>query len=385
MRGVKRRKNRTPDTTAQPLPVLGPPTDRAIAARIRRMVEAARKIVITGHERPDGDCIGSEVALCAILRAAGFDAAVVNSDPPAAKYRFLTASCPTRDGRRHTAPVPVRTVGERAAALNADLVFVLDATTLQRLGRVTPLLADGAARIVNLDHHQGNQVPGDVNWVDSRAAATAELVWRLAACCRWPVPFVALQALYTALVTDTGQFSYFNTSTRVLRMAAGLVERGVNPEAIWQRVYLNKSPGELALDARARASLRSAAGGRIAYIALRRRDFEATGATPQQTEEMATIPRALAGVELSLFFYAIAGGRQTKVSMRSGPRVDVAALARQFGGGGHRQAAACALDMGLQQAIKTFLPVAERYIAQVRPGRTAGCVRSCPRRSSSDP
>jgi phosphoesterase RecJ-like protein len=338
------------------LPVLGPRGDRRLARRIARLVAAAGKIVISGHERPDGDCIGSEVALCAILRRAGFDAEIVNSDPTPARYAFLL------DRIVGEQAVPLRVLGKNETTLEAGLFFALDATNLPRLGRVAPLLRNAAARTIVMDHHEGDSAFGAVNWVESAAAASAELIWRLASCCGWEAPRTALNALYTGLVTDTGQFSYRNTSARVLRMAAELVERGVDTERIWRKVYLNKSLNELALEARARASLRSAAGGRIASIALSHGDFQATGTGPQDTEEMANIPRSLAGVELSLFFYEVDHGKQTKVSMRSASPVNVEALARRFGGGGHKQAAACLLGMGLAAAKRVVLAEAERYI-----------------------
>ncbi|MGD0089871.1 MAG: DHHA1 domain-containing protein, partial [Planctomycetota bacterium] len=158
------------------------------------------------------------------------------------------------------------------------------------------------------------------------------------------------------------------TSPLVLRMAAALLELGVEPETVWRNIYLNKSRAELALEARARASLRTAAGGRIAHIALSQQDFLATRTGPQATEEMANIPRSLAGVELALFFYAVDRGQRTKVSLRSVAPIDVSALARQFGGGGHRQAAGCTLDLGLAAAKRKFLPVAGKYIAGQRMG-----------------
>ncbi|MCY3020520.1 MAG: bifunctional oligoribonuclease/PAP phosphatase NrnA [Planctomycetota bacterium] len=342
-----------------------PAADRFVATRIRRAVGAASRIIVTGHARPDGDCIGSEVALCSILCAAGFRAEVVLADPAPEKYRFLLEPSGGRGREGRTGRLPVRVV-RRDEKLVADLAFVLDATGLPRLGGVHPPLQRSAARVINLDHHPGNLQFGDINWVDTHAAATGELVWRLAACCAWPVPPAALRALYVAIMTDTGQFAYSNTSPRVLRMAADLLERGVAPEAVWRRVYLNKSWNELKLDARARASLRSTAGGRIACISLRHEDFAATGTGPEDTDEMASIPRALAGVELALFFYAINRGKRTKVSMRAAPHLDVGALARQFGGGGHKQAAACELDVPLPQARKLFLHAAERFLTHTK-------------------
>ncbi len=330
------------------LPPLGDSADKPVAQQIKALVEKAAKIVITGHERPDGDCIGSEVALCSILREAGRNVQVVNADPPPARYQYLNLGGMVRQALPNE-------------QLAADLVFVLDATDLRRLGRLKKEHF-GAAQIVNIDHHLFNPNFGHINWVDTKAAATGELIWRLAACCEWKAPFLALQALYTALVTDTGQFSYSNTTPRVLRMAAEMVEHGVDPEALWQRVYLNRSRPELALDARARASLECFAEGRICAIALTHEDFLATGTGPEHTEELAGVPRTLAGVQLALFFYEIDAGRQTKVSVRTNRGLDACALAQKFGGGGHKQAAGCTIPAKLPEAKARFIAEALRMV-----------------------
>ena len=336
------------------LPVIGAPGDDVIAAQIKQLVGTARKIVITGHERPDGDCIGSEVALCSILIEAGFKAEIVNADPTPQKYQYLA------DG----GAIPIRLLGQNEV-LDADLVFVLDATDISRLGRIK-LETLGAAKVIDIDHHLGNPNFGVVNWVDVKAAATGELIWRLAANSGWKVPLLAMKALYTALVTDTGQFAYSNTSSRVLKMAAELVERGVDPETVWQTVYLNKSHGELKLEARALASLQCAADGKICSIAVTHEDFLATGTGPQHTEDFSGIPRSLVGVQLSLFFYEVNGGTQTKVSLRSTRGFDVCALARRFGGGGHKQASGCTINSPLKEARPLMMAEAERYIKETK-------------------
>jgi bifunctional oligoribonuclease and PAP phosphatase NrnA len=346
------------DTSRAPavlLPVLGAPGDDAIAAQIKQFVSSAQKIVITGHERPDGDCIGSEVALCSILNEAGFNAEIVNADPTPEKYCYLAPANGT---------VPIRVAGPDEK-LNADLVIVLDATDLNRLGRIKKEHF-GAAKIIDIDHHLGNPNFGVLNWVDVKAAATAELVWRLAANNGWKVPLLAMKAIYTGLVTDTGQFAYSNTSARVLRMAAELVDRGVDPEAIWQTVYLNKGHAELALEARALASIQCAADGKVCSIALSCKDFQETSTAPHHTEDFSSIPRSVAGVVLSLFFYEINGGTQTKVSMRSTRAFDVNALARKFGGGGHKQASGCTINAPMPEARKLVVAEAERFIKEAQ-------------------
>ena len=161
---------------------------------------------------------------------------------------------------------------------------------------------------VNIDHHPSNQMFADINWVDTSSAAAGELVWRLTSCCGWKVPPIALEALYVALVTDTGQFAYSNTSPRILHMAAELIEDGVDPEATWRRIYLNKTQSELALESRARQSLEIWADGKISSISLSSKDFIETGTGPEVTQEFVGIPRSLSGVVLALFFYEVDGG-----------------------------------------------------------------------------
>ena len=349
---------------APSLTVCGEPEDAAIAAQIQMLVDAAETIVITGHERPDGDCIGTETALCSILRACGKSAGIVNSDPTPPKYENLD---PENAIRVHRPGVPLG-LPQLTGVANftvrpADLIFVVDSTDLKRIGKI--LQADfGSAKVVNIDHHPGNPMFGDINFVDTRAAAASELIWRLASERRWPVPLLAREALYTGLVTDTGHFAFSNATPRVLRMAAELRETGIDGEAVWRRIYLNKTRAELDLEARARASLETFANGKIACIGLRNSDFIATGTTPQNSEDFSGIPRMLAGVELALFFYEYNDGAATKVSLRSTRDFDAGAFARTFGGGGHRQASGCSFPLPLDAAKAKFLVEAEKLFTR---------------------
>ena len=341
----------TQRTVERHLSTLGDPLDRPIAQEIRTRLEAARKVLIMGHERPDGDCVGSTIALCTMVRTLGLDAQVVFSDPMPERFRFLDQNNLQR----------VVTPGEQ---LEADLLVILDTTGFDRLGQIKREMLPPCT-IINIDHHISNTNFGAINWVDSTAAATGELIWRLAACCGWSVPALALEGLYTALVTDTGQFAYSNTSARVLRMAAELVEAGVDPEFTWRRIFLNKSAAELKLEAIARSSLEVWSDGSIAIIGITHQDFLATGAGPEATQEFPGIPRALAGSKLALFFYEVNEGRTTKVSMRSVRELDACALAQQFGGGGHIQAAGCSIPGPLKLAKEKVRPAAEKAVREL--------------------
>ena len=334
---------------AQLLSVHGDTSDAPIAAEIKALVEKSPRILITGHERPDGDCIGSEVALCATLRENGFNASIVNADPTPDRYRYLD-------------PEQLIKVAKPEDKFSADLVIVVDATDLKRLGKLKPEQF-GAAKLIDIDHHLNNPKFGVVNFIDTKASSSGELIWRLVSHCGWKVPHLALQALYTAIVTDTGQFSYSNTSPRVLRMAAELVEKGVDPEAIWSRVFLNRALNELELEARARASLVCAANGKICRISLTHKDFVETKTGAQHTEELASIPRSLSGVELALFLYEVNEGKHTKVSIRTMKSLDACALAQKFGGDGHKQAAGCVIPAPLPEATKRLMAEAEKLFA----------------------
>lgn len=322
--------------------------DAKFAAEIKALVQKSPRILITGHERPDGDCIGSEVGLCSTLRAAGFNASIVNADPVPTRYEFLNVDGMIR-------------VGSPDETFEADLLFVLDATDLRRLGKLKRENFK-VADVIDIDHHLDNPNFGKINWVETHASSTGELIFRLAKAAGWKIPPIGLKALYAAVVTDTGQFSYSNTSARVLNIAAEMIEQGVSPEEMWKRIYLNKSAAELALESRARASMELRAGGQICSIGLRYSDFTETGTNSQHTEEFAGIPRSVEGVKLALFMYEIDEGRATKVSVRTMHGADANKLARVFGGGGHRQAAGCTLPFKLDEAKAKVFAEAEKLL-----------------------
>lgn len=337
--------------TERRLPPLGDPLDRPIAQEILERIDRATKILIMGHERPDGDCVGSTIALGEVLKKLGKEVLVVTTEPFPERLRFLESAS-------------LQYIAKPGEKLQGDLIIVLDSTGLDRLGAIKKEMFP-AATVINIDHHISNENFGEINWVDSTAAATGELIWRLAACCGWSVPSLALEGLYTALVTDTGQFAYSNTTARILRMAAELVEAGVDSEATWRRIFLSKSAAELKLEARARNSMEVRCNGRIAAITLRHKDFVETGTGPEATQEFTGIPRALSGAVLAVFFYEIEEDKLTKISIRSTREFDACALAKQFGGGGHRQAAGCSFSKPIDEAKQIFFAAAEKALEEI--------------------
>lgn len=302
---------------------------------------ASRRVLLVGHERPDPDCFGAQLGLAYCLRQAGKEVRIANPDPLPRRFHFLA------DEELLRAYIP----GEDLSGF--DLVVVLDAAAEARLGGLAPALPP-QAQTVNIDHHKTNWCRARLSWIDPQASSSSELVYVLVQRAGWPLTLRAAEALYAGIYMDTGGFSYANTTPRALRIAAELLERGVAPERMWRRLLLNRSPAELALEVRAAQSLALHAGGRIATVCLSAKDFAETGLGPQDTQEIAGIPRRLAGVEVAAFLYDLAGG--VKVSIRTSEAVDATVLAGAFGGGGHARAAGCHLKgVSLPRALEIFL------------------------------
>jgi len=323
---------------------------RRSSAALRRAaeaVESSRSAVLITHVRPDGDAVGCLIALTAIMRAMG----------KRARPRCIHAAPRRYAGLAGASWISVGAPRKRLRA--ADTVVALDSATFERTG-FAGHLPDGA-RLVNIDHHVSNGGYGDVAWIDDAASSTGEMLLRLALERAWPLPPAARDALYAAIYTDTGRFSYSNTSPRALELAAELVRRGVRPDRLYRMIYCARRRAELELEALARSSMKVTASGRVASIAISRADFRKTGTGPLDLEEFAQIPMQIEGVEVGILLYAL-GGRQTKVSLRSAEYVDVSRLAAGFGGGGHARAAGCELPLGLAAARKKIVAAVRRAL-----------------------
>jgi len=315
---------------------------------IFRLIRAKSSFLITGHMRPDGDLCGTAIALRSALVGLGRKARIVLPEEPPERYRHM-------DGAEYLEAFD-------GSGLEGDAVFVLDSAGIDRIGAVAEALPAGAP-IVSIDHHLSNTGFGDVSWVEPEYSSTGEMLYELAKAGGWPLPGVACRALYAAIVTDTGRFSYSNTGAGALRAAAELVELGVSPVSMARLLYRSKSERELRLQERALASLKLAAGGRMSTMSLYSSDFRELGAKPTDAQDLAALTVSMAGVELGAFLYELEAGKVTKVSLRGAGGVDVSELAARFGGGGHAAASGCQLEMSLDQARELLVEVGAEALA----------------------
>jgi phosphoesterase RecJ-like protein len=323
----------------------------SLAEGFGRLLESlvGRPVAVVGHARPDGDCIGSQVGLARLLAARGLAVTCVNPDPVPRRLEFLA---------KDLSFVRTDALVARPGALAA--VFV-DCADHARAGE--RLKAHFPAPAGNIDHHLSNAGYAAVNLIDSGSAATCEILAGLALDFGLPIDAPTAQALYTGILTDTGQFRFASTSRRCFALAGELVERGADPAVAGFELYEQESPGRLKLLERFLASLRVEAGGRICIGILPAGIFEKTGTTAEDTEGLVDYARSIAGVEIGVLVEERADG-SLKASLRAkDPACRVDLVAAQFGGGGH----ACAAGLNLKAAPANFLPQLVAALAQRLP------------------
>jgi len=316
-------------------------------------LSGATRFVVTSHDNPDGDAIGSLLALHLALLELGKDSVMSlgGSTPLPEEFGFLGLAT---HGLVRAAP---------ADAAERVLVAV-DCAQASRI--VETALVDRATSIVNIDHHHDNTRFGAVNLVVEDASSTAEVLADVFDALSLGTSPAIAEALYVGLVTDTGRFQYSNTSAKALRLAAELVEAGADPSKVFVEVYESTPLPRLKLLARALERAVTLVEGRIVVSELVRDDFEDTGAAEPSSEGIIDYLRAVDGAELVALVRELPNGAATarKGSLRSRPGgVDVSAIARAFGGGGHRRAAGFSTDLPMAEitgAIVAAFVAAER-------------------------
>ncbi len=319
-----------------------------MASRLAR----ANNIVLTTHMNPDADGAGSAVALLAWLRDRGAEGWFVPPTPLPERYRFLLPE--------ESWHLPARSADAARACAAADLVVVVDAGDLRRLGRVKPMV-EGRPTVV-IDHHTTptRPIPGD-RLVDTGACATAELVYDIlmAAGARW-TPAIDT-ALYTAIVDDTGSFAYSNVTPDTHLLAAELVQRGVDVAGIHRQLFESMDVRRLKLLRECLGELRAEGG--LSWITVPDQAYRDLKATSDDLEGLVNYPRAIKGVEVAMLFRTTNDGA-TKVSFRSNGLVDVDGIARSFGGGGHAKAAGALVSRPLEEVRADVVNAARALVRE---------------------
>jgi phosphoesterase RecJ-like protein len=321
-------------------------TEHGAATAVDRLRRAAR-VLITGHRRPDGDSLGSELALAELAARIGVEAVVVNRDPAPPSLSEL--------GGIEDVIVSDALPTDFPEAF--DLVVTLECPELDRAG------FDGLDRlpILNIDHHPTNPGFGEVNYLDADAPAVGEMVWRMYAGAGVEPSVNAATNAFVALSTDTGDFRYSNATGRAFRAAAEMVDAGADPTQIAEWVHGRRSVGSIHLLGEALGTLRFESGGSIATIEADEAAFRRSSAKPEDTEDIINYPRAIAGVRAVAFLKQWEAG-VVRVSLRSRGELDVCRVAELFGGGGHRNAAGCSLPGSVEAAREKIVAALQQAL-----------------------
>jgi phosphoesterase RecJ-like protein len=305
---------------------------------VLNQIEKRQKFILTSHARPDGDAVGSALACAQILRSMGKQANVVLSDGVPATYEPL--------------PFADSVLRDTAQAPGADAAIILECDSVAR----TRLTGLEQHFLINIDHHATARPFANVNWIDPTACATAEMIFRLAREAGVKISPEVATCLYTAVLTDTGSFCFQGTSEQTFALAQELVRCGADPVRIAHNVYFSTHASKMRLLGAALNTLRC--DGSLAWMYVNRSAMEACHASEEDCEGLVNYALAIQGIEVALFFREQPEGR-FRVSLRSKGRVNVAAVAEAFGGGGHECASGCAVNGPLLAAV-------EQLIAQLR-------------------
>ena len=301
-----------------PQPTTATTTSADLLTRLSDAVMRRQRFLVTSHARPDGDSIGSQIALAHALRLLGKDVRVVNRDAPPTHYVDLPG-------------VDQIEVADRVDG-DFDAAIVLECGTLSRPG------LDGLDRyfIINIDHHAGNAMYGALNWFDESAAACGEMVFELIVRLGVPLTTDIATQIYVAILTDTGSFHHSNITPRTFEICRRVADAGIDPAALARRVLDTKTVGTLKLMGAVLDSMQIEVGGRLAVLYLDSGILAVAGCTDGDTEGLINIPLTVPEIRAVVFFKVLAD--QVRVSLRSKDNIDVRAVATMFGGGGHRNA-----------------------------------------------
>ncbi|MDD7380001.1 MAG: bifunctional oligoribonuclease/PAP phosphatase NrnA [Succiniclasticum sp.] len=301
------------------------------------LLRKAQKIVIVSHVSPDGDTLGSGLALMHALRSLGKEVTLNVDDMIPSAYAFLPG---IREYRRFA---PEETIA-------ADLLVIVDASSADRAGNALTVVK--APLVLNIDHHKTNTRFADCLYLDADAAATAEIMYDLLQTMQVPLTEAIATCIYEGLYTDTGSFKYSNTTAHTLRTAAALLEFGIDPSEISDNMEV-KSRSQIEMLQKVLGTLTFCQDGKVAYVEIAPELYD----PDVDTDVFVSYPRYIEGVEIALLFKQV-DENLTRVSFRSKGR-DVAELAVTFGGGGHHRAAGCSIYAPLKVAEQKVLQAVE--------------------------
>ena len=312
--------------------------------KVLDVIEHNDNFLITSHIDPEGDALGSQLALAQILKAKKKKFIIANHSPIPAQYRFLPCSEVNKKPSKQ---------------FKIKVVLVVDCPELKRIGKVAQRL-NSDYLIVNIDHHISNKRFGDINWVEPDASCAAEMIYKLYQCFNLKLNKKIALCLYAGLVTDTGSFHYSNTTAQTHRIVSQLLKFDINPAWVYEKVYENISIRDIRLLSLVLKTIKIDSTKKIAWAELTQKMLKATKTKLKESEGFMSHIRALKGVKVAIFFKETDEKGKIKVSLRSKGDIDVNKIAQFFGGGGHKAASGLSLKGSLSKVKRLVLKQARK-------------------------
>ncbi|MDA0836015.1 MAG: bifunctional oligoribonuclease/PAP phosphatase NrnA [Planctomycetota bacterium] len=326
-------------------------------APLQKIIQENQRFVLTSHVRPDADAIGSELALAGLLEQLGKDVRIINPSATPNHLMFLDP-----DNRVTCLGGDITEVEVH----NTDVHIVVDTSAWTQLATMGRILRASPAIKVVIDHHLSSDDLGAVEFKNTQAEATGALIFQLSQTLGLTVTADQAMALFCAIATDTGWYRFSSTTGETLRIAGQLIDLGASPHLIYHQLYEQITFARIQLTARVLQRVALDCDGRLVYTSVGLKDFEETGALPSETEDLVNECLKISGTECA-FIAVEQRNRQIKISFRSRSGVNVAAVAEQFAGGGHRQAAGALLQGPLETAVEAVLTEMRKTLLDNQP------------------
>lgn len=314
--------------------------DNENMAKVIETLKRGDNFMISAHMNPEGDSIGSQLAVYHMLKKIGKKCLIVNQDDVPDNLKFLAGT--------------ETIVKELPVDFRPDMSIVLDSPVLERIGS-TSKYVERTETIINVDHHISNEFFGDVNWVEPKCSSVGEMAYYLVSGLGIELDEEIAASIYTSIVTDTGMFSYANTSKNTHEITSVLLGCGINSSEINAEIFENKSISEIKLLRKVLETLKIEENGKFAYITLTRDMCEDEGEDASVASEFINYPRSIKGVEVSVFFKENLNSHTVNISFRSAGNVNVNTIASRLGGGGHKRASGCLMIGSLKEAREKVL------------------------------
>lgn len=313
------------------------------------MIFDAATAAVTAHINPDGDAVGSVLAVTGILSEAGIRTRIIPQKNVSERYGFLYGwGNFLKPWDRHGKP---------------NLLICLDAGEADRLPKTAQTLITSGTPTINIDHHRSNNGFGTASWVDPTAPSTSYMVYKLFKDSGYEINRAAAEALYVGLLTDTGGFTYRNATAEAFATAAELVRLGVDPSGITKNLYGGSDLDHFHITGAVLSTMSRTSGGDVVYIYASREMLEAEGANSFDTEGLVDVTKRVSGMRIGVFFRETED-RNVQVSFRSGDSVNVRLLAESLGGGGHNEAAGCKIAGPLDKAMRSVIARCEKWLKE---------------------